>query len=117
LQNPASHPPGQFRPVVSTRQRGLEDLPTAGIVGAGEPRDTDVKPRREADYRQVHQLPSDVISQHTRMFTARALIVDSHRGGVDGGEQAGIGGVGDGQSDFSGAADGVSDEVASSVHF
>ena len=44
----------------------------------------------------------DVISQHTRMFTARALLVDGHRGGVDGGEQAGIGGVGDGQSDFSG---------------
>ena len=61
-----------------------------------------MKPRREADYRQVHQLPGDVISQHTRMFTARALIVDGHRGGVDGGEQAGIGGVGDGQSDFSG---------------
>jgi len=47
----------------------------------------------------------------------RLDLVDGHRGGVDGGEQAGIGGVSDGQSDFSGAADGVSDEVASSVHF
>lgn len=75
-----------------------------------------MQPGREADYGQVHQLPGDVISSGARLATARALVVDGDRGGVDDGDRASVGGVGDRRSDLCGTANGVGDKVASSLH-
>jgi hypothetical protein len=63
-----------------------------------------MKSHREPDYGQVYKLPGDVVSSGARLATARALVIDGYRGGVDDGERAGISGIRDGQSDLSGAA-------------
>lgn len=60
-----------------------------------------MKSSRKADHGQVHQLSGDVISSDALLATTTALAVDSGRGGVDRGDRTDVGGVSDGQSDFS----------------
>gem|GEM_PF-5574147 len=116
LEDPAGHPTGQRGSIVGARQGGLEDLPAAGGVGAGEARYPDVQASGEPDDRQVDESTSDVVPLRPRHRAVRAGIGDCHRGSVDDGECAGVGSTGDRQSEFRSAADGVGDEVASRVH-
>ena len=50
---------------------------------------------REAHDRQVHQSASHVVSSGAAVAAVRAPVVDGDRGGVDDGERAGVGGLGD----------------------
>ena len=115
LEDPAGHPVSQFCSIVGTQQRGLEDLPTAGRVGACEARNPDDQAGGEPHDRQVDELTSDVVALDPGHRAVRAGVHHVHRVGVDDGEGAYVGGVGDRQAKFCGAADGVGDEVASRV--
>ena len=117
LQDPAGYPPGHFRPVVSTGQRRLEDLPPAGGIGAGEARDSDVQAGGEPHHRQIDESTSDVIPLDSRVRAVRAGVGDGHRGRVDDSERGGVGSNGYRQTEFRSPADSVGDEVANSVHF
>ena len=61
LQDPAGDPVGQLRTIIGAGQGGLEDLPAAGWIAAGEPRDTDMKAGGEPHDGKVDQGPDDVV--------------------------------------------------------
>ena len=69
----------------------------------------------EPDDGKINEPAQGVIPQLPGVPAVRAGVVHGHRGGVDDGDVAGVSGSGDGQADFCGAADGVGDEVASSL--
>ena len=68
----------------------------------------------ETDDGQVDETAKDVVAKLPGLCAVRAGVAHGHRGGVDDGDVSGVGGAGDRQSDLSGTADGVGDEVASS---
>ena len=90
--------------LVGAWQRGLEDLPAACGVGAGEAGNQDVQAGGEPHDREVDEATLDMVSFCTWGGAVRAGVGDGHRVGVDDGEGADVSGVGDGQSDFRGAA-------------
>ena len=104
LEDPAGDPVGHFRSIVGARQRGLEDLPAAGGVGAGEAGNEDVQAGGEPHDREVDEAALDMISFCPWGGAVRACVGDVHWGGVDDGEGADVGGVGDAHTDFCGAA-------------
>lgn len=82
---------------------------------AGEWWYPDVESGRENYDRQVDESTLSMIPLHPRLPAVRAGVDHRYRGDVDDGDCPGVGGVGDSESDFSGAADGFGDEVASRV--
>lgn len=116
LEDPAGDPVGELGAVIGAAQGGLEDLPGAGGVGAGEPGYPDVQTGRGPDDGKAHQVADDMIALGAGLGAFRTGVADGHRGGVDDGDGAGIGGTGDGQADFHGKADGVGDEVVTRLH-
>lgn len=55
LQDPAGDSVGELRTVIGAGQKGLEDIPAAGWIAAGEPRDTDMKAGGEPHDGKVDQ--------------------------------------------------------------
>jgi hypothetical protein len=76
----------------------------------------DVQAGGEPHDRQINESTSDVVPLHPGHRAVRAGVGYVHRVGVDDGESSCVGGIGDRQTEFCGAADGIGDEIASRVH-
>ena len=106
---------GELGSVIRAGQGCLEDLPRAEGLCAQKAGDADVQAGGEPDDGKINEPAQGVIPQLPGVPAVGAGVVHGHRGGVDDGDGAGVGGSGDREADFCGAADGVGDEVASSL--
>lgn len=115
-KDPAGHPAGDGASAFGARQFRLVDSLGACLIQALKLRDAHVQAGREPDDGKIGQPAYDVITQPPSVPAAWAPV----RGGdgviVDDREFAGVRGVGDRQSQFRGAANGVGDEGERKLH-
>lgn len=102
LQDSAGDVAGDHGPVISAGQGGLENLEVQQVIV-----------HRNRGTRTCRRVGNPTTGRSTRVRTACSRLFPGWR---ESGQVSGIGGTGDGQSDFRGPADGVGDKAATRLH-